>query len=395
VRVLGLMSGTSHDGIDAAVVDFTLDSGVLVGAVTFTSETAYPAAVRARIVAALPPAAVTLAEVTELDTMIGQAFASVGADVIAAAGPCDLIVSHGQTVYHWVSGTTAFGTLQLGQPAWIAERTGTPVLADVRIRDITVGGHGAPLVSLLDSMLLRGLGDRPAALNLGGIANITVVGGEGLRAYDIGPANALIDAVVAAEGLDPRGYDHGGGIAARGTVDEALLTELLAEPYYRLEPPKSTGKELFNLDYVRSAAGRAGAALAPADLVSTLTELTVRIVGDAVRRENVDVLVISGGGIRNPVLAEGIRRRVPGVRIIASDDLGAPAGDKEAIAFALLGWCSWHGLPGTVAGGTGARVPRILGALIPGAGPLELPDPLPEMPSLRLTGPPGHDSVNV
>ncbi|TDC53123.1 anhydro-N-acetylmuramic acid kinase [Jiangella ureilytica] len=380
MRVLGLISGTSHDGIDAATVDFTVDDGVLRGDIVHLSATPYTPELRARLLAALPPAPVTLAEVAVLDTLIGQAFADAAAAALAAGGPADLVTSHGQTVFHWVEGSKALGTLQLGQPAWIAERTGTPVLSDVRIRDITAGGHGAPLVSILDDLLLRGLDGVPAALNLGGISNMTVLRPTGLHAYDIGPANALVDAVVTQHGLHPSGYDDGGRIAATGTVDPALLDVLLAEPYYRLPAPKSTGKELFHLGYVDDAVERNGLTPEPADLVATLTELTVRTVADAVRAEGVTTLVVSGGGVRNPVLVDGLRRALPDTRLIPSDDLGVPAGEKEAIAFALIGWCSAHGLPGTVPGGTGATAPRILGTFTPGAAALRLPEPLATMP---------------
>ena len=387
MRVLGLISGTSHDGIDAATVDFTVDDGVLRGDIVHLSATPYAPQLRARLVAALPPAPVTLAEVAVLDTLIGQAFADAAAAALAAGGPADLVTSHGQTVFHWVEGSRALGTLQLGQPAWIAERTGTPVLSDVRIRDITAGGHGAPLVSILDDLLLRGLDGVPAALNLGGISNMTVLRPAGLHAYDIGPANALVDAVVTEHRLHPSGFDDGGRIAAAGTVDAALLEVLLAEPYYRLPSPKSTGKELFHLGYVDAAVERTGRSPEPADLVATLTELTVRTVADAVRAEGVTTLVVSGGGVRNPVIVDGLRRALPDTRLVPSDDLGAPAGEKEAIAFALIGWCSAHGLPGTVPGGTGATAPRILGTFTPGAGPLRLPEPLAAMPpALTLHG---------
>lgn len=390
MRVLGLISGTSHDGIDAAAVDFSVEGDTLHGSVTHTSTTPYPPELRARLVAALPPSPVTMAEVTVLDTLIGQAFAEVAAEAVGQGGPVDLITSHGQTVFHWVDEARALGTLQIGQPAWIAERTGIPVLSDVRIRDITVGGHGAPLVSFLDALLLAGLGTVPAALNLGGISNVTVLGPGGLHAYDIGPANALIDAVVNQNGLHRSGYDEGGLIAASGDVEAALLDVLLDEEYYRLAPPKSTGKELFHLGYVQAAIRRAGAAPAASDLVATLTELTVRTVADAIRAEGADTLVVSGGGSRNPVMLEGIRRALPDTRVILSDEVGAPAGDKEAIAFGLIGWCSAHGLPGTVPGGTGARGTRILGTFTPGSGPLRLPEPLAAMPSsLRLHAPGG------
>lgn len=389
MRVLGMISGTSHDGIDAAVVEFALDGDLLTGAVLHGSTTPYDPALRARLIAALPPAPTTLAEITQLDTLIGQAFADVAARAADLVGGVDLVVSHGQTVYHWVEGGHALGTLQIGQPAWIAERTGVPVLSDVRIRDITLGGHGAPLVSYLDALLLAGrvaAGETAAALNLGGIANITVVRGGNLVAYDTGPANALVDAVVVAGGLDPAGYDAGGRLAAAGTVDETLLAVLLDEPYYRLDPPRSTGKELFHLPYVDAAVARSGTRPAPADLVRTLVELTARTVADEVRRQGATFLAASGGGTHNPVLMDRIAALLPGVEVVPADTLGAPADDKEAIAFALIGWCTAHGLPGTVPAGTGARSARILGTLTPGAGPLSLPAPLASAPArLRLS----------
>ncbi|MEU8267974.1 anhydro-N-acetylmuramic acid kinase [Sphaerisporangium sp. NPDC049002] len=387
MRILGMISGTSHDGIDAALVGFGEAGGTLRGVVEYTASTPYPAELRARLIEALPPAATTLAEMCELDTLIGQSFAEAAATAIAEAGAVDLIVSHGQTVFHWVEGAHALGTLQIGQPAWIAERTGTPVLSDVRIRDITAGGHGAPLVSLLDALLLAGHEGTAAALNLGGIANMTLVRGAGdLVAHDIGPANALIDAVVVGYGLSEPGFDEGGRIAASGTVDERLLTVLLDDPYYRRPAPKSTGKELFHLAYVEDAMARAGSRPGAADLVATLTELTVRTVAGDLTAGGADLVVASGGGCRNPVLMDGLRHALPGVTVALSDAYGAPADDKEAIAFALIGWHTMHGLPGTVPAGTGARAARVLGTLTPGAGPLVLPAPATEAPgALTLT----------
>ncbi|TMR19380.1 anhydro-N-acetylmuramic acid kinase [Nonomuraea turkmeniaca] len=386
MKVLGMISGTSHDGIDVAVVDFARTGDVLAGRVGHTASTPYPDELRARLIAALPPAGTTLAKVCELDTLIGQTFAAAAAEAVERGGPVDLIVSHGQTVFHWVEGTHARGTLQIGQPAWIAERTGVPVLSDVRIRDITAGGHGAPLVSVLDGLLLGGHAGGAGALNLGGIANMTVVREGELVAYDIGPANALIDAVVTSRRLNGRGFDADGAIAASGRVDARLLEELLDEPYYRLPVPKSTGKELFHLDYVEAALAKVAPRVGDADLVATLTELTVRTVADDVRAAGVSTLVVSGGGCRNPVIMRGLRAALPGVDVAPSDAYGAPADDKEAIAFALIGWLTAHGLPGTVPGGTGARATRILGTLTPGAGPLVLPAPMAEPPrSLVLT----------
>ncbi|GEK85789.1 anhydro-N-acetylmuramic acid kinase [Microbacterium aerolatum] len=384
MRVLGLLSGTSHDGIDVTVVDFTENDGMLRGEVLHSDSVPYAPELRARLVAALPPAPTTLAEVCELDTLIGQAFADVARDAAASVGGVDAVCTHGQTVFHWVEGDHARGTLQIGQPAWIAEAVGAPVVSDVRIRDITAGGHGAPLVSFLDELLLRGRAGISAALNLGGIANITIVG-EGLSAYDIGPANALVDAIIAAYGLNPLGYDEDARIARAGSVDDDLLRALLADPYYALAAPKSTGKEHFHLDYVRSQVAGLGRDIPVADLVRTLTELTVRTVAQDVRNAGVGFLAVSGGGCHNPLIMDGLRAALPDTEVVLADELGASADAKEAILFALIGWCTMHGVAAVVPGGTGAREPRILGTITPGAGPLRMPDPVAELRSLVLT----------
>ncbi|WP_084961614.1 anhydro-N-acetylmuramic acid kinase [Thermoactinospora rubra] len=370
MRVLGLISGTSHDGVDHAVVDWRLADGVLTGVVERAGETPYPPDLRERIVRALPPGRLDMAEVCALDTLIGQVFAEV-AGAAATAGTVDLICSHGQTLYHWVADGRVRGTLQLGQPAWIAERTGVPVVSDLRARDVAAGGQGAPLVSYLDLMTLP---ERAGALNLGGIANLTVR--DAGLAYDTGPGCALIDAAAPP-------YDADGRLAAAGKVDEGLLAELLKEPYYRREPPKTTGKELFTPGYV---AGRVKADLPLEDLVATLTALTAETAAAEIRRHDLELVVVSGGGARNPTLLRMLRERVS-AEVVVSEIRDV----KEAVAFSLLGWLTAHGLPATVPGCTGAAGPRVLGTITPGAGPLRLPAPLeagPERVVLRTPGDP-------
>lgn len=386
MRVLGMISGTSHDGIDAALVEFDLRADVLHGTVLQAGSTPYAPDLRDDLLRTLPPAQLRFADVCRLDTLIGQAFADVAATVIARGGPIDLICSHGQTVYHWVEGQRALGTLQLGQPAWIAERTGVPVVADLRVRDIAAGGQGAPLVSHMDTLLLSDLPGNPAALNLGGIANMTLLrGAGGPLAYDIGPANALIDAAVLSSTGGTVGFDEDGRLGAAGQIDMGLLTELLREPYYALAVPRTTGKELFNGDYLRAALADRSE-IPTEDLVATLTALTAETVAAEVRRHNVDLLVASGGGCANPTLMRMLRERLAGVTIRLSTEFGAPTDLKEAIAFALIGWHTAHGLPSIVPTCTGARAARILGAIVPGAGPLRLPAPLAEAPrALRLS----------
>jgi anhydro-N-acetylmuramic acid kinase len=342
------MSGTSCDGIDAAVADLSLAGGTVTMACAGELSAPYDEALRTAIQAALPPAQTTLEAVCRLDTLIGQAFAGLAARALERYGG-ELIVSHGQTVFH----AAQAGTLQLGQPAWIAERTGLPVVADLRARDVAAGGQGAPLVALLDTLLLQGRAGRPAALNLGGIANLTVPP----LAFDVGPANALLDA--AARHFTGRAYDRDGRLAAAGTVDRALLEHLLRDPYYARPAPKTTGKEHFHPGYV-DYTGTAE------DTLATLTALTARTVADAARRHDVTDVIASGGGVRNPTLMAAIGRELDPIGLTTSDALGLPAQAKEAYAFALLGFLSHHGIAGTLVQATGARAASVLGAITPG-----------------------------
>ncbi|MGA4838595.1 anhydro-N-acetylmuramic acid kinase [Streptomyces sp. G45] len=383
MRVIGLMSGTSYDAIDAGAVDLALDGDRLVLTPLGLISRGYDEALRAALAAALPPASTTLADVCRLDTLIGRAFAgaAVEADRDLCDGAAELVASHGQTVFHWVEDGTVRGTLQIGQPAWIAEATGLPVVSDFRPRDVAAGGQGAPLVSLVDQMWLRGRPGAPVALNLGGIANITAPDGT---AFDTGPANALIDAAVRE--LTPLGregalaYDRDGALAARGAVHPELLARLLAEPYYALPAPKTTGKELFHLPYLRRAlAGFED--LAAEDVVATLTRLTAVTVADAVRAVKASEVIASGGGIRNPTLMAMLRAELgSAVPVRGSDDFGLPSAAKEAYAFAVLGFLTAHGLPGTVPASTGARHASVLGSITPGRAGLRLPGLAPHGP---------------
>ncbi|MGO1973969.1 MAG: anhydro-N-acetylmuramic acid kinase [Propionibacteriaceae bacterium] len=384
MRLLGLISGTSHDGVDAAVVDFDLDGSTLTARIVHHDSTPYPTDLRARVVAALPPRPTSTDELCRLDTLIGQHFATAAAAAVAVAGPVDAIATHGQTVFHWVEGDRALGTLQLGQPAWLAERLGVPVVSDLRSRDVAAGGQGAPLVPLLDNLLLPPEVRPAAALNLGGIANVTLLDSETPLAYDIGPANALIDAVVQDRDLHPEGYDEGGRIAAAGTVHPRLLEHLLADPYYTLPAPKSTGKELFHSQYVAEALTWLDEEISAADLVATLTRLTADGVARDLRAAGVTRVVAAGGGVANPVLMGWLADGLPGVVLETTDAIGMPADAKEAFAFALLGWCTLHGVPANVPSATGASGPRVLGSITPGAGPLRLPEPAATPTALRL-----------
>jgi anhydro-N-acetylmuramic acid kinase len=369
MRVAGLISGTSMDGIDVAVGDFRLDGDTVELRPQGALSVPYHADLRAALEAVLPPRAASAEQLCRLDTLVGQAFAAAA---VAASGEIaddiELVVSHGQTVFHWVDDDgRARGGLQLGQPAWIAEATGLPVVADLRARDIAAGGQGAPLASRLDTLLLAGSAQPTAALNLGGIANITVVApGRPAIAFDTGPANALIDAAVSHLSGGTETHDAGGVRAARGSVSDHLLERLLDEPYYRRPPPKSTGKELFHLDYLLARVGTGGE-LAGDDLVATVTELTARTVAAACADLAVRRVVASGGGVENPALMARLADALGDAELVTIDDYGIPSAAKEAYLFALLGFLSVHGLAGNVPSATGAARPVVLGCLVPGS----------------------------
>ncbi|WP_433701365.1 anhydro-N-acetylmuramic acid kinase [Nocardiopsis sp. CA-288880] len=388
--VLGLSSGTSADGIDVAAARLELDADLVRLAPLGHRTVPYPADLRTELRDALPPAATTMQAVCRLDTRIGQAFAEaarLGADELAG-GRADLVASHGQTLFHWAEGTSVHGTLQLGQPAWIAGATGLPVVSDLRTADVAAGGQGAPLAALLDVLLLGGRAEPAAALNLGGIANVTVVrDGAPPVAFDTGPGNALMDAAVRRATGGRADLDADGALAGAGRPDPALLELLLAEPYYGLAPPKSTGLELFGPGHLDAALRRAGTPEA-ADLLATLAELTAATVADALRPYGTADVFASGGGTRNPVLMDRIAARLAPARLRPFDALGLDSDAKEAYLFALIGFLTWHGIAGSLPGCTGARRPSLAGRLTPGAGPLRLPEPAAVAPArLRVDAP--------
>ncbi|KKK07317.1 anhydro-N-acetylmuramic acid kinase [Micromonospora sp. HK10] len=400
MKIVGLMSGTSYDGVDVVAAEFTRDGETLRLRPLGHRGLDYDAGLRAEIGALLPPAATSIEAVCRLDNRLGEVFAEAAAvGVELAGGRVDAVVSPGQTVFHWVEAGRVRGTLQLGAPARVAARVGVPVLHDLRSADVAAGGQGAPLVPAFDALLLDpgvpgpdstagpqpggtgvpgpdgaaapgspgGVGPR-AALNLGGIANLTVVApGAPVLGYDVGPANALLDA--AARRFLYRPCDTDGARAAAGRVHDGLLARLLAEPYYAAPPPKSTGKELFHAGYLDATLAALGEPVAVDDVLATLTELTARTVADACDRHRVTEVVAAGGGVRNRTLRARLAALGRGRwRLRTTDELGVPAQAKEAYAFALLGWLSWHGLPGAIPSVTGASRAAVLGSWTP-AGP--------------------------
>ena len=391
--VIGLISGTSADGIDAAVADVGLDDGLLRLRPLGHRSIDYPAKLRDALWEALPPTEAGPEELCRLDAELGQAFgdAAVAVNAEVAGSRAELISSHGQTIHHLVDEAgRARGTLQLGQPAWIAEATGLPVVSDLRNRDIAAGGHGAPLVAYPDVLLLAGRdrsgkasSDEPGAggsstalegepavralLNIGGIANVTLRRPDGSSlAFDTGPGNALIDAAVAEQTAEAERVDWDGKRARRGRVHEGLLAALLTDPYYRQPAPKSTGKEWFHRGYLARFLAEAPE-VTDDDVVATVTALTAETITRAASEHGVAELVASGGGTANPALMDELRLRATGVRIRTIDELGVPSDAKEAYWFAALGFCTAHGIPGTLPSCTGAAHPSLLGHLTPGA----------------------------
>ncbi len=376
--VVAVASGTSADALDVAVVEIQWDGdeGVRLRPLHL-AEHPWPAGLRDRLLALLPPSGTSAREMALLDTAIGRVVGEVAAAAIAEARVvADLIVSPGQTVHHEVAADRCLATLQLGQPAWVAERTGVAVLSDLRARDVAAGGHGAPLAGTFDALWLA---PGQAALNLGGIANLTVRRAGDVVAFDTGPASCLLDLVAVRATTSGQAYDVDGRLARAGSVRPDLLDAMLRDPYFALAPPKSTGREHFGTDWL-DARLEGARAIGWEDLAATLTELSARSVAAAVQSYDVVELLVSGGGTRNPELMRRLRDATPRVTVVDTGSRGVDPDAKEVLMWALVGFLSWHGLPGTVTTGdgrttTGASGPRVLGRLTPGAQPLRMPDP--------------------
>lgn len=370
--VIGLMSGTSVDGIDAALV--RIRGGGPGVSLTCEHFATYPfePAVREAIFRLFRPETSNVVDICRMNFALGEVFAAAALRLMADAGvgpeQVDLIGSHGQTVWHEplpveTAGIVGRSTLQVGEPAVIADRTGVVTVADFRVRDVAGGGQGAPLVPYLDYCLLRHDQLHRATQNIGGIGNVTYLpagcSGAEIRAFDTGPGNMIIDALCVE--YFGRPFDKDGAIAASGRVDEALVAELLAHPYFTQQPPKTTGRELFGVQFARSLMGRGE----PADLVATATAFTARSIADSYRRflGPVDEVFVGGGGARNPVLMRMLTEALPGARVETHEAVGINSDAKEAIAFALLANDCILGLPTNVAGATGGR-PVIMGKVM-------------------------------
>jgi anhydro-N-acetylmuramic acid kinase len=379
MRVAGLMSGTSADGVDAAVVDVD-DKGVRVAA--FDS-LAYPGSLRRSILELCEGKVCHVEDICHLNFVLGEVFADSlihlcrnnGIDL----GTVDLIGSHGQTIYHnprgrRFKGRTIRSTLQIGEPSVIAQRTGITTVADFRPRDMAAGGQGAPLVPFADYVLFRDKRLSRAVQNIGGIANVAYLPAgcrvKDIIAFDTGPGNMIIDRLVERTSLGRKAFDRDGRTAARGTVVKGLLKEMLEHPFFRRRPPKSTGREEFGGQFCDGLYHKTvGESVSAEDAVATATAFTAESIARAYRRflpVMPDEVVLCGGGARNKTLIRMLRERLGATEIVLSDDFGISCDAKEAVSFAVLAHATIKGVANNVPGATGADQSLVLGKIVPG-----------------------------
>ncbi len=379
--VIGLMSGTSVDGIDAAIVEITghnLETEVdLIAFETFP----FPLGVPQRILALCHLDTGRVDDICEMNFYIGHLFAEAVKHILKKSGmhasDIDLIGSHGQTIHHLPkdANTSRYpSTLQVGEPAVIAHETGIPTIADFRVADMAAGGHGAPLVSYPDYLLFRNRTKTVGLLNIGGIANLTVLPANGtfdsVSAADTGPGNMCIDAVVTEITHGSEHYDKAGKRAAQGTPCQSLIDEWLKHPFFHQSPPKTTGREMFGHTYAMEClAACRKYQLSDNDCIATLTELTVQTITDYIaefvtEQNPIDVLYVSGGGVHNQTIMRRLGERLGDTSVEPVDNSGISADAKEAIAFAILANETLHGNTGNLPSATGASVRKILGKFV-------------------------------
>lgn len=378
---VGLMSGTSADGIDAALVEFREDGeGSCALHLVRHLHRPFAPAERERILALCTPRA-RLVDAAAMHVRLGRLFGEAAADVMreAGVGPDEVAVvgSHGQSVAHYPHGLPQAGgpgfTVQIGDPATVAAVCGVPVVSDFRAHDVALGGEGAPLVPAFDRAVFASPHEDRVLLNIGGIANITVLRAkapaEAVVAFDTGPGNMLLDAAAWELSGGREAFDRDGAWAARGRPHDALLARWRRHPYYALPPPKSTGREAFGRAYARRLLGQARrAGVGAEDVMATLTALVADTIADGVRRAAPGpvALIAAGGGVRNRTLMDALAARLTLVRPWQrTDDYGVPAQAKEAMAFAFLAWQFVHGRATNLTSVTGARAAVPLGSWTP------------------------------
>jgi anhydro-N-acetylmuramic acid kinase len=349
------MSGTSLDGIDVAVIDIAGSKFSVLAHKT----TPYPDDIADRLLA-VSNAQIHTSEISRLNFELAEMYAKAVRRCGVPIESIELIGSHGQTIFH-----ERGSTLQIGDGSIIAERTGIPCVSDFRTRDIAAGGRGAPLVPYVDYLLFRDAKLGRVALNIGGIANITAIPPGASRdrviAFDTGPGNMAIDALVKIRSKGRMKFDRDGAIASRGKLDQNLLEILLGRPYFRKKPPKTAGREDYGREFISELLNTG----VPVDnLVATATAFTAASIAYGINRFvdwKLDEVIASGGGVHNSQLMAYLQGFLPGVRLLTSAEFGIDVDAKEAIAFAVLAYETWHRRPSNLPSATGAKHPVILG----------------------------------
>ena len=380
--VLGLLSGTSADGIDVALAKIAGAAPRIHAKLENFVSLPFPREISAAVLRVAEGRSTTTGEISQLNFRLGELFAQAALKACRTFGVplrrIALIGSHGQTIYHQGRASRYLGariasTMQIGEPSAIAVRTGITTVGDFRPADVAVGGQGAPLVPFVDYLLYRDKRRGRVALNLGGIGNVTVIPRgakpDEVFAFDTGPGNMVIDALLKHFTRGRLSYDRDAQMARRGRALPRLLNALLRDPYLRRRPPKSAGREQYGAAFVEKlmALGRKEKAH-PADLVCTATLFTALAVVDAMHRwvlpkTAIDQLIVSGGGVHNPLVMAQIAAGLPSIDVIPSSALGVPEDAKEAFAFAILAYETYHGRPSNLPNATGANRPAILGKI--------------------------------
>lgn len=378
MRIAGLMSGTSADGVDVAIIDFDGEKVRVLAFDTFD----YPPALRRSIFGLFELQNCRLADICHLNFVIGEVFAEAVMKLCKKSkidlSTIDLIGSHGQTIFHNPEGKR-FGkrivrsTLQIGEPSVIAQRTGITTVADFRPKDMAAGGQGAPLVPFADYVLFKDKKLKRVIQNIGGIANVTFLPAGGqlkdIIAFDTGPGNMIIDRIVSLVTKGRKKFDRDGKIAKQGKVVKEMLNNMLRHPFFRQKPPKSTGREMFGKDYCDALYKHAmKKMIPPEDIVATVTAFTAESIARSYRRflpAMPDEIILCGGGARNKTLVNMLQQQFGKVKILLSDQLGINCDAKEAISFAILAYAAIKGIANNVPSATGADQPLVLGKIVP------------------------------
>jgi|HubBroStandDraft_4_1064222.scaffolds.fasta_scaffold19588_2 anhydro-N-acetylmuramic acid kinase len=383
MRIAGIMSGTSLDGIDVAVIDITGSGHKAKVNVLASHSVPYPKKVRQALLS-VSDATTQTGDISRLNFLLGELYAEALEEAAERSGialnSIKLIGCHGQTIFHEGQAAQYLGkkvasTMQIGESSIISERTGIDVISNFRERDIAAGGHGAPLVPYLDYMLLRHRGRGRVAVNIGGISNLTAIppntNSDRLIAFDTGPGNILIDQLVTRITLGRQTFDRDGVLASRGKVDPKLLAKLLRDKYYRAKPPKTAGREQFGAEFVSKLLDTE---LSTEDLIATATALTAESIASGIRNfvlpeMRVDEIFVSGGGTHNPVLMAALTKAMEPIPVRRTSEVGLDVDAKEAIAFAVMAYETKHARPSNVPQATGAKRPVVLGKITQNGAP--------------------------